>query len=323
MAFSRPDDWVWDFWLADTGREYHLFFLTAPRHHTPDDRHRAATIGHAVSTDLRTWIDLGLALGPSVEPAFDDLATWTGSVVQDDAGRWHLFYTGLSRAEDGMVQRIGVATSSDLTTWVKAGPDALVAADSRWYHRWSPGSDAEAWRDPWVLRDPDGNGWHMLVTATAVDAEPGDGGVLGHAWSADLMTWEVRPPLTEPGSGFSQLEVPQVCVVDGRPVLVFNCLGGQLSPSRRAAGVRGGVWAVPAPTVLGPFDIAHAGALTDESLYVGKLAQSRDGEWALLAFVNEGPGGDFVGTITDPIPVTVGPAGLPSLAVVRTPTTSP
>lgn len=321
MALSRPGDWVWDFWLADTGDEYHLFFLTAPRHHTPDGRHHAATIGHAVSTDLRAWTDLGPALGPSVEPAFDDLATWTGSVVQDDAGLWHLFYTGLSRAEGGMVQRIGVATSSDLRTWRKAGH--VLSADPRWYHRRTPGGEPEAWRDPWVLRHPGGDGWHMLITATARDAELGEGGVLAHAWSPDLTTWEVRPPLTEPGSGFSQLEVPQVCVVEGTALLVFNCLGPELSPARRATGARGGVWVVPAPDVLGPFDVSGARRLTDESLYVGKLIRDRTGAWVLLAFVNTDPDGAFVGTITDPLPLTIGEDGLPSLGLERGPADIP
>ena len=44
----------------------------------------------------------------------------------------------------------------------------------------------------------------------------GDRGVLGHARSPDLLTWTAHPPLTAPGSGFDQLEVPQLEVVDGR-----------------------------------------------------------------------------------------------------------
>ena len=34
------DAWTWDFWLADDGRSYHLYFLKAPRHiGHPDQRH--------------------------------------------------------------------------------------------------------------------------------------------------------------------------------------------------------------------------------------------------------------------------------------------
>ena len=57
------DSWVWDFWTADDGELYHLFFLHAPRAlGNPDDRHYNASIGHAVSTDLHTWRRLDDAL---------------------------------------------------------------------------------------------------------------------------------------------------------------------------------------------------------------------------------------------------------------------
>jgi len=325
VALTLPDDWVWDLWIADTGVDYHLFYLTAPRRLMPDDRHRGARIGHAVSTDLTTWTYIGEALAPEEGPAFDDLATWTGSTVQDDSGLWHTFYTGLSRAEDGMVQRIGVATSRDLRTWAKSGRDPVVVSDGRWYHQWSPGGEPEAWRDPWVVRDPDGAGWHMIITATARHGHPSDRGVLGHAWSPDLVDWEVRPPLSDPGSGFGQLEVPQVCVIDGRQVLLFNCLGSHLSDHRRAAATPGGVWALPAERLLGPHMVSRATRLTDESLYVAKLVQRRDGEWVVLAFVNEDEDGQFVGAITDPIPVPlpVGSGPLLSASLPRRPGSPP
>ena len=98
---SLPDKWIWDFWLADDGTAYHLFFLQAPRGGDPDLRHANPSVGHAVSTDLTTWQVVGDALRPSAEPAFDDLAIWTGSVVRGDDGVWYLFYTGRSRADKG------------------------------------------------------------------------------------------------------------------------------------------------------------------------------------------------------------------------------
>jgi len=297
--------WIWDFWLADDGTAYHLFFLKAPRGGDPGLRHWNTSVGHAVSTDLEQWQVVAEALTPSIEPAFDDLATWTGSVVRDDEGLWQMFYTGLSRAEDGQVQRIGVATSTDLQSWTKRGPQAVVTSDGRWYQQFAETGRTEAWRDPWVIRDPDGDGWHMLITATAREGPLDDRGVLGHARSADLISWEVQPPLSEPGSGFSELEVPQLAVVDADVVLLFNCLGPQLSRGRRPAGAPGGVWVVRPDSLLGPYDVASATRLTDETLYVGKLVQRRDGQWVLLAFVNQDPDGVFVGSISDPLPVAL------------------
>ena len=60
--------WVWDFWLADDGDLFHLFFLKAPRDLDPDDRHWHAVVGHAVSRDLTDWVEVADALGPSVGP---------------------------------------------------------------------------------------------------------------------------------------------------------------------------------------------------------------------------------------------------------------
>jgi len=315
VTLVLPTHWVWDFWLVDTASEYHMFFLRAPREVAAADRHWNVSIGHAVSTDLTHWQVVADALVPSPEPAFDDYTTWTGSVVRADDGTWCLFYTGLSRRERGQVQRVGLATSTDLMTWRRHGSGPLVSSDPRWYHQWTGSGDVEAWRDPWVLRDPDGDGWHMLVTATGRTGAPDQRGVLGHAWSADLLSWQVRPPLSEPSSGYAQLEVPTLAVVEGAPVLLFNCLGPQLSHERRRRGDRGGVWMVRPRSLLGPYEVREAVRLTDESLYVGRLVQDRAGRWVLLAFVNEDRDGAFVGSVSDPIPVPLPLGSGPLLTV--------
>ena len=109
--------------------------------------------------------------------------------------------------------------------------------------RWQPDG---AWRDPWVLADPDGDGWHMLVTARACDGPADQRGVIGHARSHDLVHWQAQPPADRrPGEGFGYLEVPQVEVVGGRPVLVFSCLGAwPLRPAPESRDARGNL--VPA-----------------------------------------------------------------------------
>jgi beta-fructofuranosidase len=304
-VFVLPDTWTWDFWLADTGAEYHLFFLRASRALLdPDRRHLRASIGHAVSRDLVNWTLLADAVVASDSPAWDDQATWTGSVVQDDDGRWHMFYTGVSRSERGLVQRIGVATSTDLMVWQRDTGGPLLHADPTWYERLpDEGWHDEAWRDPWVFRDPSGDGWHMLVTARCRTGDLDDRGVIAHARSADLRDWRVQPPLSSPGSGFGQLEVPQVEVVDGQPVLMFSCLRGDLAASRRATGTTGGVWAVACDAVTGPYDIARACEVTDHGLYSGRLIRDRSGRWVMLAFHNVGQEGQFEGWLSDPMPV--------------------
>ena len=184
--FRLPEAWVWDFWLVDDGQRYHLFFLYASRAlKDPDDRHYRASIGHAVSHDLTTWERVADALVRSDPPAFDDLATWTGSVIRHPDGTWYMFYTGATLTPAGNVQTIGYATSLDLMTWEKSTTNPVLVADSRWYEKLDDNQwHDEAFRDPWVMADPRGDGWHMLITARANHGSPDNRGVIGYAWSA-------------------------------------------------------------------------------------------------------------------------------------------
>lgn len=308
--FTLRDSWVWDFWFADDGETYHLFFLYASKAlHDPEDRHYRASIGHAVSTDMRSWDRIEDALVRGTSGDFDDLATWTGSVVRDpESGLWHMFYTGSQLAADGKnIQRIGSATSHDLITWHKTPDNPLLEADATWYEKlgaleWHD----EAFRDPWVFPDPSGTGWHMLITSRTNHGDPLSRGVVGHATSPDLQKWSLQPPLSTPAAhGFGQLEVLQVETIDGRPVLLFSCLEDHLSAARGSlTRGGGGIWAVPAESVLGPFDVEQAYQLTNASYYVGRLLQSREtGKWSLFAFHHTDASGRFQGGITDPMPV--------------------
>jgi beta-fructofuranosidase len=293
------DSWVWDFWLADDGRTYHMFFLKAPRSlGDPDLRHFNVTIGHATSADLIHWAEAADALAPAA-PAFDDVAIWTGSVLRGLDGTWFMFYTGCTRTELGVKQRIGLATSADLYTWQRHPASPLLESDGRWYEQASPGHD-EAWRDPWVFPDPAGDGWHMLVTARASHGVTGRRGVIGYARSRDLVHWQVQPPLSRPGTGFWHLEVQQVEVVNGCPVLMFSCLPEQVS----GPGPRGAIWCVPGDSVLGPFDFSRAVPVSGENLYSGRLIRDRAGQWVMLAFRNLDANGGFIGEISDPMPVS-------------------
>lgn len=297
------DHWVWDSWGTHDGVHHHLFFLRASRAlHDPHRRHLRASIGHARSTDLRTWELLPDALVTADGPAWDDQATWTGSVVRAPDGSWRMFYTGVARAEHGLVQRVGVATSNDLVSWHRVGDGPLLEADPRWYEKLDLSAWIdEAWRDPFVFADPSGDGWHMLLTARVPGGDPAGRGVIGHARSPDLERWQVQPPLSAP-AGFGQLEVPQVVVVDGLPVLVFSCWPDRMTAARRAGGERGGVWVVAGQSLTGPWDVAAATTFDHPSIYAARLVEQAPGDWVLLGF-RDTEGGAFVGEIADPLPV--------------------
>jgi sucrose-6-phosphate hydrolase SacC (GH32 family) len=302
-----PEAWVWDFWFADDGARHHLFFLYASRAlHDPDARHHQASVGHAVSDDLVSWTRVADALVSSTAPAFDDLATWTGSVVRHPDGTWFMFYTGATLTPAGNVQSVGYATSTDLTTWHKH-PGPVVEADPRWYEKLADGQwKDEAFRDPWVMPDASEHGWHMLLTARSNVGPADERGVVGHATSLDLRTWTVQPPLSEPGQGFAAMEVVQHEVVDGQPLLMFSASVWDVSDARRAGGTTGGVWVARAAGPLGPYDLAEAVQVTDDSQYVGRLVRDRASDgWKMLTFRNLDADGGFVGEINDPVPFVV------------------
>ena len=300
---------MWDFWFADDGEQFHMFYLHAPKTlGDPDLRHRNARIGHATSADLVAWTDHGAVLEPGGPEDFDASATWTGCVIQGPDTIWRMYYTGsrfLSEDSATNVESIGVAKSADLHTWVKsAGP--VVVADAQWYETLGSSDwPEEAWRDPWVFQDPDNARWHMIITARAKSGsrDPRDRGVLGHATSLDLNRWEVQEPLSEPGAGFVHLEVPQVITMAGRSALLFSCDTPALAGHRAAEAQRGGIWILEIDDLTGPFDPSKALLLAGDDLYSGRLIQDRNKQWVLMAFENRDSSGSFVGVLSDPMPV--------------------
>lgn len=310
---TLEDYWAWDSWIADDGQTYHLYFLHAPKRlGDPGKRHINATIGHATSPDLTNWTYHGTALAPGELGGWDDLALWTGSVVQGDDGLWRMFYTALSTGgHDIFDQRIGVAVSDDLHVWRRPSMAPVCVADLRWYKtlgiEGSPAS--ETWRDPFVFRDPDGDGWHMLVTARLAGAPRFDDGVLAHARSADLLTWELGEPVSTT-SGFGQIEVPQVRVIEGHPVLTFTCHPQEQADSRTADGSYYCTWTVPGTSVTGLWDLGRAEPFLDEPyLFAAPLVQDRTGQWVYVGFRNTEPQGVHAFDIIDPVPVALTDSG--------------
>jgi beta-fructofuranosidase len=306
---ALDDYWIWDSWIADDGETYHLYFLQAPRSLLdPGRRHTSAQIGHATSTDLINWTYQGVALAPGHRGAWDDLALWTGSTVRGDDGVWRMYYTAISGAGRGVRdQRIGLAESDDLFSWRRVGDKPLLEADPRWYATLGLDDDpvaSETWRDPFVFRDPAGDGWHMYITARVKGAQRLNDGVIAHARSADLLQWEIGPPLSEP-AGFGQLEVLQVRVVEGRPILVFTC-GTEEQGAGRQQQQQYCTWSVPGESITGPWNIVEAQPFVGEpDLFAAPLVQDRAGRWNLVGFTNLEPKGINSFEILDPIPVTL------------------
>jgi beta-fructofuranosidase len=314
MSLILEDEWIWDFWLARDGAEWHLFFLHAPKVLVdPELRHRNAVIGHARSFDLERWKRLDDALVPGTAGEWDDLATWTGSIVRS-AGTWWMFYTGVSTVDEGRVQRIGAATSSDLSSWTKLASNPLLGADSQWYELYDPDRwYEEAWRDPWVFADPMGDGYHMFITARDVDRPSASAGAIGHATSPDLLSWAAGPPIETPAN-YGHLEVCQHVVIADRHYLLFS-VPGTMQPDALPGQQLTGIGYFVADDALGPYRRGPTPFITADhlgTLYAGRIVFDHDAP-VLVATIAHTADGSYVGGISDPIPVVVGEDGELSL----------
>lgn len=324
MVLKLDDHWIWDSWYVHDGSQWHGYFLKAPKSlGDPELRHWNVTQGHAVSEDLRTWNHLGTTFAPSEGPAFDDYTTWTGSVIAGDDGRWHLFYTGTCREEEGLYQRIGHAVSDDLHSWERvngglcldlSGPNRNAYeyehAVGHWHDR--------AMRDPWVMKDPSGEGWLMYFTARAPGiGEANAAGAIGFATSPDLEAWTLQPPVFV--GGYGQLEVPQVLEIDGRWYCLF-CTAAQHFSAEQEAETPGGPVTgnhyLIGDSPRGPWRIGEGffdGALPCHR-YAARLVKA-DG-LQIIGFADDRDGA-FAGHIMDPEPVSVLPDGRLQVGIAK------
>jgi beta-fructofuranosidase len=218
--------------------------------------------------------------------------------------------------EDGLVQRVGLATSADLSTWSRH-PEPVFDADPRWYELLD--RDAwhdQAWRDPWLFHVAGDDAVHAYVTARANDGDPEGRGVIGHARSRDLVQWEVLPPVTEP-MGFGQMEVPQLVEAGGRFHLLFSSDPGTRSD---ALGLLGsGTYCLSGPTPFGPFDPATLHELDagpHHVTYAGRVVPHRDAQW-FLAWIGYQDGETFLGELAPPRAVAVDSDGALTLEQPR------
>lgn len=309
----RPaDHLLWDFWTIRAGTETHLFYLRAPRDlPDPEMRHARARVGHAVSRDLREWRDLGLALKPGPQGAWDDRAIWTGSVAEvPDAhgGGYAMLYTGCCHREDGKVQRIGLALSDDLTTWQKHPANPVIEADPRWYVERNPLHHGEtAWRDPCLVRNPDGNGWMAYITAQARNADPRGSGAIALARSADLVTWRVEPPLACPGWTL-HMEIPQLWQHADRCYLVFSTTSEWIA-SNAPVAARNGSYYLIADRPDGNYAFGGVLLVDNQGEYGLKLLERPDGRTAALTWLGYRQDGGFAGLLSDPQTARVEPDG--------------
>lgn len=282
---------------------YHLFHLVLPNHDF---------IAHAVSTDGINWRRVNNALFIGDPGSWDDLMLWTMAVSHNpyQAGQWRMFYTGLSRREQGNIQRIGLAISHDLFHWHKVpvnwedhrGPHdpALVKwaremarqttssdrhamqddgshfpleADSEFYESSvKEGREWVSFRDPYYYREGD-RGWLIMAarTKTGPIVRRGCVGVMEEVAPGKF---EPRQPLHHPGL-YDDIEVPNLFKMAGEYYLIGSM--------REDAKIR--YWHTSA--IGKPWRSYYDNVLLAQGNYAARICQDEEG-WLLWNFFTLG-----------------------------------
>ena len=129
-----------------------------------------------------------------------------------------------------------------------------------------------------------------------------------------MLSWELGSPVSAPGPGFGELEVSQVRIVDGQPLLVFTCHPDQQSPQQLSRFGRFCTWSVAGESLTGPWELDRARPFRGEPLLsAAPLIRRRNGTWALLGFRNFEPDAPARLEVVDPIPVALRDGELISL----------
>lgn len=320
MVLKLDEEWIWDSWYVHDGKRWHSYFLKADKSiGDPNQRHWHVSHGHATSENLIDWDYHGTCFAPSAGPAWDDCTTWTGSVVEGDDGLWHLFYTGSSKAEHHLYQRIGHATSRDLHVWERVGDGMCLdmvgpAAEHYQTEHGHTHDQARAMRDPWVMRDPNGDGWLMYFTAQASGIEErNEAGTVGFATSPDLNEWTLQPPVFT--GEFGQLEVPQVLQLGDKWYCLF-CTAGQhfsAEQAKKTKLVRGTHYLI-GDDPRGPWQVAPGQFLDGEMpayRYGARICETPEGP--MIVGFRDGTPETFLGYMMDPEPIDIDKDGLLSV----------
>ncbi len=230
------------------------------------------------TTDFAHFLDRGIVL-PSGGPDAADFDCYTGSVVADDVGALHLFYTGHNpavRTPDGDLQVVCHATSdTDPASWVK---------HPAWTFGAFEGYTREDWRDPFVFRTAPGEPWQMLLAARRSAGSARRSGVVARLVSNDLVHWQDAEPLWDPHRFITQ-ECPDLFQWGRWWYLVYSEFSDSFQTRYRIAESPDGPWLAPEHDTVDSraFYAAKSVSAAAKRYFIGWIATKEgerdDGAW--------------------------------------------
>jgi hypothetical protein len=159
---SHEDIQPKDFAMVASRDSFHVFYTRQDYNLRNNPQLDSKIIGHKRSRDLYNW-DPDEHTMHSVEAgnggSWDASHVWAPTIIKKPGDiTYYMLYTGVD-AND--VQRIGVATSTDLNVWTQDSTSMYESSDVTWALAGTP-----EFRDPFVMPDPAGDGHYLLYFVT-------------------------------------------------------------------------------------------------------------------------------------------------------------
>ncbi|MDP2315313.1 MAG: beta-propeller fold lactonase family protein [Pseudomonadota bacterium] len=170
---------------------------------------------------------------PLLQPSADGWDTEIGgpSLLVEGSTAWYLYYDGGSGGD----RAIGLATSVDGATFVRASGDPVLAVDGA------------SITDPFVLWDEQAALWRMYFT---IEGATDDAATIGEAVSENLAEWTLRDATFAPEGGAS---APAVGYINGAFHLYYTTTTVDGPALGEAVGIDGSTWTpVGTPFVVDP-----------------------------------------------------------------------
>lgn len=309
--YSPSGKLLWDCWLIKVNNEFHVFYLQAIPTENSDDRHdNAVSIGHAVSDDLTHWKELPTALEKGDADAWDNLALWTGCVIEKDK-QYFMFYTGRNKnADKKWIQKIGLAVSDDLISWKKITQNPILEANGFYPidNRKNKLNKIGAWRDPFVFFDDESKKYFMTITARDKKFGREFNGCAALAESTDLLNWKLLPPIFSPGI-YDEIETTQLIYHKGFYYLFFSTQASNYHPDfADKRGSFSGLHCYYSENIYGDYRPVNENGVVlgnGDDLYAVRLLHDNEDDFFAIGWLNGEKNKKIIGELSLPFKIRI------------------
>ena len=217
------------------------------------------------TTDMVNYHDYGMVIPYEDDIYSQDYALGTGSIIKDQNGLYHCFYTGHNDYKNSglsFFEKIQHATSTDKINWTKHPEDGFFGGHNDF-------------RDPYVYFMEEENTYYMLVTTRVNDC-----GVIKQYKSKNLKIWTDCGVFFKNDSGSYNMECPTFIEYNGYYYLMYSEQGSHRVTHYRYKKNLNDAWIKPSVDYFdGEGFYAARVEKGFDKLYIFGWCGTKSGEW--------------------------------------------